>query len=74
MKEYNGHKSWNQWNVSLWLSNDYSLYAYAIHLLEIYSFHKAVNVLFEGLEGTKTPDGARYNKLSIRNALKGLSE
>tara|TARA_S200002703_G_C3713972_1_gene219329 strand:+ start:456 stop:680 length:225 start_codon:yes stop_codon:yes gene_type:complete len=74
MKEYNGHKSWNQWNVSLWLSNDYSLYTYAIHLMEIYSFNKAVDVLFAGLKGTKTPDGARYNKLSIRNALKGLSE
>lgn len=26
MKEYNGHRSWNAWNVSLWINNDKSLY------------------------------------------------
>ena len=26
MKEYNGHRSWNAWNVALWLSNEYDLY------------------------------------------------
>ena len=25
-KEYNGHRSWNAWNVALWLSNEYNLY------------------------------------------------
>jgi hypothetical protein len=25
-KPYNGHRSWNAWNVSLWLNNDEGLY------------------------------------------------
>lgn len=33
-KEYNGHRSWNAWNVSLWIGNDESLYRLAIDCLE----------------------------------------
>ena len=27
MKEYNGHRSWNAWNVCLWLHNDPDWYS-----------------------------------------------
>jgi hypothetical protein len=72
MKEYNGHKSWNQWNVSLWINNEEYIYKYAMHLLKIYSFTKAVSVMYQALKGSKTPDGATYNRISVRNALEGL--
>lgn len=26
MAKYNGHRSWNAWNVALWLNNDEGLY------------------------------------------------
>ena len=29
MKEYNGHRSWNAWNVSLWLGGDAYYYEIA---------------------------------------------
>lgn len=29
-KEYNGHKNYNHWNVSLWINNDEGLYDLAL--------------------------------------------
>ena len=31
-KPYNGHRSWNAWNVSLWINNDECLYRRAVEL------------------------------------------
>ena len=33
MKEYNGHRNYNAWNVSLWISNDEPLYNFALECL-----------------------------------------
>jgi hypothetical protein len=30
MPKYNGHPSWNYWNVSLWVGNDEGLYRLAL--------------------------------------------
>ena len=81
MKTYNGHRSWNAWNVALWIGNDEPLYRFAMDCLD----HPRVNRNKRGLAaatrkfmapmgGTRTPDGAVYNHLSVKLALEGLCE
>lgn len=72
MKSYNGYRSWNAWNVSLWLINEEALYFHARSLAEQYGIDGAVRRLTAELEGQRTPDGATYNKTSIRSALTGI--
>ncbi len=74
MKEYNGHRSWNAWNVSLWLSNDYGLYEACRQVCRIHGIDKATDKIAAITKGKKTPDGAAYNKLSLRLALEGIME
>ena len=79
MKEYNGHRSWNAWNVSLWIGNDEGLYRLAMNWLNKTNRNKrgnaaAVRRFIDDIGGplTKTPDGATYNPLSVKLALEGL--
>ena len=69
MPAYNGHKSWNHWNVSLWINNDEALYREAHDLVSRYGVAKAANRLTRDLEGQRTPDGGRYNRTAIYNAI-----
>jgi len=68
MKEFNGHRSWNAWNVSLWLSTDEDLYNAWNWMPEHFSLKKAVSTLLFVLPA-KTPDGAVYNRLSVKLAI-----
>lgn len=72
MAEYNGHRSWNAWNVSLWINNDEGLYRRAYDLAQEHGVGKAARILTQELEGQKTPDGATYNATCIREALRGI--
>lgn len=72
LKQYNGHRSWNAWNVSLWINNDESLYRYAFDLVKTKGVKKATKTLANELQGMKTPDGAAYNPLCIRLAIEGI--
>jgi hypothetical protein len=81
MKEFNGHRSWNAWNVSLWISNEESSYTFAMDCLTRLtakgnkpSLGLAVKRFMEVYNGSKTPDGASYNVISVRECLKGLME
>lgn len=74
-KEYNGHPSWNAWNVALYISNEEHLYRLAVECLQTTKTLDAATRKFcryAVILGDKTPDGAVYNRLSIKRALEGL--
>ena len=73
MKEYNGHRSYNAWNVALWLNNDADLYSIFKWMPAHFSLNKAVSTLLDTLPA-KTPDGAVYNRLSVKLAIQGEFE
>jgi hypothetical protein len=75
MTEYNGHPSWNAWNVSLWIGNDETLYRCAVEALRTtHTLKHATNVFFglTGVKGCKTPDGGVFNPTAVKLALAGL--
>ena len=82
MPKFNGHESWNAWNVSLWISNEEPLYRFALDCLRrpradgkpVTATCAAHRFLSGGYEGTRTPDGARYSFHSVKLALAGLME
>lgn len=73
-KPYNGHRSWNAWNVSLWINNDEWLYRWACDLVKQHGADKAAWIMARNLAGEKTPDGGRYNLTCIREALRGINQ
>lgn len=76
-KPYNGHPSWNAWNVSLWVANDEGLYRLALACLSEAgnSAARAAVLMRDALgAGAKTPDGAPYSLRSLRHALAGLKD
>lgn len=74
MPTCNGHKNYNHWNVSLWLTSDEGLY----RLMRGYargsgSLDKAAERMLDDLREmgvTHTPDGAPYSKTTIRAAMR----
>jgi hypothetical protein len=70
MSEYNGHRSWNAWNVSCWINNDESLYLTAISLVKRYGRRRAAR-RFPYI-GSRTPDGALYNVTCVYEVMKGM--
>ena len=77
-KPYNGHPSWNAWNVALWISNDEGLYLYALECINNCrkegraSYHRAAKLFINGSGLVCTPDGAKYSINSVKLALQGL--
>ena len=72
MSKYQGHKNWNHWNVSLWLSNDEETYR-LMQRMAHYSTTRAVAVQrVLGQLPTHTPDGAPYSAASVRAAMVGI--
>lgn len=73
-RPYEGYPSWNSWNVSLWINNDYKMYTIAYNLVQSEGMDRTVEALTALLKGLKTPDGAVFNKRSIALALEGMDE
>lgn len=70
---YNGHKNWNHWNVSLWISNDEGLYETALESVELTDTKGEATLDFldrlDGLGITHTRDGAEFTYTSVRAAM-----
>lgn len=74
MATYNGHRSWNAWNVSLWIGNDEGLYNLAMEKIrQNRTRDQAARAMTSLLQGETTPDGARYNYTCIREAIRDLA-
>ena len=72
MAKFNGHRSWNAWNISLWINNDYGLYTWARDLAQQYGTTKAAHIMARELGGQRTPDGGKYNLTCIREAISDI--
>lgn len=74
MKPYNGHRSWNAWNVHLWITSDYDMYTWAVDLVNCKGHKRAAKAMYQQLKGLKTPDGAKYTKIAIYLAIQEIAE
>lgn len=75
MAPYNGFKSWNEWNVVLWINNDEPLYYGMLDMIRHCTTKDiAARQFYDTLKSagvTHTPDGAPYTITSIRKAMTG---
>jgi hypothetical protein len=70
MPQFLGHRSWNAWNVSLWLWNDEGMYrAMCGYVSRHKNKDEAARAMARDYEGMKTPDGAKLNYTTIRLAM-----
>lgn len=76
MPQFNGHPSWNAWNVALWINNDYGLYQMARDIvassdnLDVAAEQFVANLRASSV--VKTPDGAPYTKSTVRRAIRWM--
>lgn len=86
MKPYNGHRSWNAWNIALWMGNVEGIYNLAKSCIckARCRFPFRRDSLIAGTAATyfmrmfhgemRTPDGAVYNHLCVKLAMEGFME
>ncbi len=86
MKPYNGHISWNAWNVALWIGNVEGLYRCAMGCIRdtrqrfpgrrdsLIASIAATSFMRMFNSDSRTPDGAVYNHLCVTLAMEGFME
>lgn len=73
IKKFNGHRSRNAWNVSLWINNEPLYYKLALTCLAQCKNQVApASQMFCNMVTEKTPDNYYFNPMSVRLALKDL--
>jgi hypothetical protein len=73
MAAYQGYRSWNAWNVALWIFNDGATYNYGHDLCRKHGKAKAARIFAREMYDQRTPDGAKYTLASIREAFAGMN-
>lgn len=76
-KPFNGHPSWNAWNVSLWINNDEGLYREALHCIDRTPGGRKAAALamlmrLHNVGSYNTPDGAPWTVTNIMRAMKEM--
>ena len=75
MATYNGHASWDHWNVSLFINNTEDLYFYALDKVRMIGATEAAKEMMQQeLKGKKTPDGAAYTFKTVYAAIKDIED
>ena len=74
MKSFNGHKSWNAWNVHLWLTNEEWSYNLMRDCIRNSRNRRRAAQKMLSLLPSKTPDGAKYNITCVMEAMRGIEE
>ena len=72
MAKYNGYTSWNAWNVSLWINNDYDMYMTARDTVQRLGYVRGLKQLVIMWGGQRTPDGATINRTGIKQAIEEI--
>ena len=77
-REYNGHPSWEHWNVTLWAYNDECFYGLIVQAMkdERNDVEKAARRslrLLQGMNLYATPDGAAFTEELLAYALEDLA-
>lgn len=72
VKEYNGWKNYETWNVSLWITNDEGLYQMARAAGNYQEFIESLKVCDGGDISRRTPDGVYWNDAGLD--IKALDE
>ena len=73
MAGYNGHPSWNAWNVSLHLNNNENLYRTMCFCIRTTKNRKeAALKLMQQYLPEETSDGAPYTVTNVMRAMRGL--
>lgn len=74
-KTFNGHKDYEHWNVSVWITNDEYLYRLALASIEEHPGTIAGAVAdFRAQAPARTPDGVRFTKDRVTAVFKDLIE